>query len=161
MKVLSKKYDTVGVARKFKTSLGNIIDVEGGLYGWKIDKESEAKALIENIKFGKVIEKEPIYIQKSLPREDEIGNTYLEINITRQHLWFYKDGKLVVQGSVVTGNPNRGNATVTGIYMLTYKEKNVYLTGPGYKVQVTYWMPFFGNMGVHDASWRHSFGGKI
>jgi lipoprotein-anchoring transpeptidase ErfK/SrfK len=26
---------------------------------------------------------------------------------------------------------------------------------------VTYWMPFYGNIGVHDASWRHSFGGEI
>jgi len=35
------------------------------------------------------------------------------------------------------------------------------LTGPGYAADVKYWMPFYGNIGVHDASWRRSFGGEI
>jgi hypothetical protein len=159
---LSGKYDTVGVARNFKTSTGKIVEVKGGLYGWKINFAEETKALIENIKLGEVLEKEPIYIQKALPRgEDEIGNTYVEINITRQRLWFYKDGKLIAQGSVVTGNPNKGYSTVLGTYMLNYKQKGTTLVGEDYEAEVTYWMPFFGNIGIHDASWRYSFGGNI
>lgn len=159
---LSKKYDTVGVPRNFKTSMGKIVEVRGGLYGWKINRNAEIKALLENIKLGKVLEREPIYIQKALPRgEDEIGNTYVEINITRQHLWFYKEGRLVTQGAVVTGNPNKGHSTVLGTYMLNYKQKGATLMGPNYEAEVTYWMPFFGNIGIHDASWRYSFGGNI
>lgn len=159
---LSKKYDTVGTARNFKTSIGKIVEVKGGLYGWKINCSAETKALLENIKLGEVLEKEPIYIQKALPRgEDEIGNTYVEINITRQHLWFYKDGKLITQGAVVTGNPNRGCSTVVGTYMLNYKQNGATLSGPNYEAEVTYWMPFYGNIGIHDASWRYSFGGDI
>lgn len=159
---LSRKYDTVGIARNFNTSTGKKVEVVGGLYGWKINTVSETKALLNNIKLGEVIEKEPQYLQKALPRGDnEIGNTYLEINITRQHVWFYKDGKLITQGSVVTGNPNRGHSTVVGTYMLNYKQKGATLTGPGYEAPVTYWMPFFGNIGIHDATWRHSFGGQI
>lgn len=159
---LSKKYDTVGIARNFKTSMGKIVEVRGGLYGWKINRNAEIKALLENIKLGKVLEKEPIYIQKALSRdEDEIGNTYVEINITRQHLWFYKDGKLITQGNVVTGNPNKGYSTVVGTYMLNYKQKGVTLIGTNYEAKVTYWMPFFGNIGIHDASWRYSFGGNV
>ena len=162
VKELSKKYDTVGIARNFKTSLGKIVEVSGGLYGWKINREAETKALLENIKHGNVFEKEPIYTQKALYRaENEIGNTYVEVNITRQHLWFYKNGKLITQGSVITGNPNRGHSTVLGTYMLNYKQKGATLTGPGYEAPVTYWMPFFGNIGIHDASWRYSFGGEI
>jgi lipoprotein-anchoring transpeptidase ErfK/SrfK len=68
---------------------------------------------------------------------------------------------MIVQGSVVTGNPNRGNATVLGVYMVNYKQKEATLRGPGYQAKVTYWMPFFGNMGLHDASWRYHFGGNI
>jgi lipoprotein-anchoring transpeptidase ErfK/SrfK len=159
---LSKKYDTVGITRNFKTSLGKVVEVKGGIYGWKIDRDAETKALIENIKHGEVLLKEPIYSQKSLYREgDEIGDTYVEINITRQHLWFYKDGKLIAQGAVVTGNPNRGFDTVVGTYMLNYKQKGAILRGPGYEAEITYWMPFFGNIGIHDATWRHSFGGEI
>ncbi|MBZ9688298.1 L,D-transpeptidase/peptidoglycan binding protein [Clostridium estertheticum] len=162
VKKLSKKYDTVGIARKFKTSMGKIVEVSGGLYGWEINREAETEALLENIKLGNVFEKEPIYTQKALYRaENEIGNTYVEVNITRQHLWFYKNGKLITQGSVVTGNPNRGRSTVLGTYMLNYKQKGATLTGPGYEAPVTYWMPFFGNIGIHDASWRYSFGGEI
>lgn len=162
VRALSKKYDTVGIARNFKTSIGKKVEVSGGLYGWKINQTAETKVLLEEIKLGKKIEKEPIYLQKTLSRDkDEIGNTYVEVNITKQHLWFYKNGKLITQGDVVTGNPNRGNATVVGTYMLNYKQKGANLTGPGYEAEVTYWMPFFGNIGIHDASWRYSFGGEI
>jgi Uncharacterized protein conserved in bacteria len=159
---LSKKYDTVGITREFQTSIGNKVEVKGGLYGWKIDIHAESKALLKHIKHGDVMEKEPLYLQKALTREgNEIGNTYIEINITKQQLWYYKNGKLLVQSAVVTGNPNNGNATVLGVYMLNYKQLNTTLEGPGYEAKVTYWMPFFGNQGVHDATWRYSFGGNI
>lgn len=162
VKELGRKYNTVGTARNFKTSMGKTIEVEGGLYGWKIDQASETKALLENIKHGEILEREPVYAQRALSRgKDEIGNTYVEINITRQQLWFYKNGKLIAQGAVVTGNPNRGYATVTGVYMLNYKQQDATLSGPDYEAGVTYWMPFFGNTGIHDASWRYSFGGSI
>lgn len=159
---LSRKYDTVGVARNFETSVGKIIEVEGGLYGWKINQEAETRAIVENVKLGEIIEREPVYAQKAFSRgEDEIGDTYVEINITRQQLWFYKGGKLIAQGPVVTGNPNRGNPTVTGTFMLNYKQKGATLRGENYEAEVKYWMPFFGNTGIHDAGWRHSFGGQI
>lgn len=162
VKKISKKYDTIGDTRPFKTSTGKIVDVVGGLYGWKINQEEETKALLENIKTGEVIEREPSYSQRARYRgQDEIGNTYVEINITRQYLWYYRDGELIAQGSIVTGNPNRGYGTVTGAYMLNYKQKDAILVGPGYEADVTYWMPFFGSIGIHDASWRYSFGGEI
>lgn len=162
VKELSEKYDTVGILRSFKTSIGKIAKVKGGLYGWKINRDAETEDLLEDIKLGNIIEKEPIYTQKALYRaENEIGNTYVEINITRQHLWFYKDGKLITEGSIVTGNPNRGHSTVLGTYMLNYKQKGATLIGHGYEAPVAYWMPFFGNIGIHDASWRYSFGGEI
>jgi len=162
VKGLGGKYDTVGETRNFKTSTGKIVEVIGGLYGWKINQAKETKALIENIKLGNVIEKEPIYTQKALSRNgNEIGNTYVEINITRQYLWFYKDGKLIAQGAIVTGNPNKGNSTVVGTYMLNYKQNGATLIGLGYEANVNYWMPFYGNIGIHDANWRNSFGGEI
>ena len=159
---LSKKYDTVGINRTFLTSTGKTVELRGGLYGWKIDRYGETQALINHIKHGDIIVKEPLYLQRAFSREgNEIGNTYIEINITRQHLWFYKNGKLITQGPVVTGNPNRGHATVLGVYMVNYKQKEATLSGPGYEAKVNYWMPFFGNIGLHDATWRTRFGGDI
>lgn len=159
---LGKKYDTVGISRTFTTSTGKTVEVKGGLYGWKIDRDAETKALINHIKRGDKIVKEPAYMQKAFTREgNEIGDTYIEINITKQHLWFYKGGKMIVHGPVVTGNPNRGHATVLGVYMINYKQKEATLSGPGYEAKVTYWMPFFGNIGLHDAPWRARFGGDI
>lgn len=162
LKELAKKYNTIGIKRNFKTSTGKIVEVSGGLYGWKIDIFKEKEILLEEIQSGKVIEREPTYAQRALSREDnDIGNTYVEINITKQHLWFYKDGELVTEGPIVTGNASRGFDTDLGTYMLNYKITDATLRGQGYESKVRYWMPFYGNIGIHDARWRHSFGGKI
>lgn len=159
---LCRKYDTVGAARKFKTSTNKTVEVKGGFYGWKMNCTAEKQSLLEAIKHGNVLVKEPIYIQTAVSRgENDIGNTYIEINLTRQHLWFYKNGKLITHGPVVTGNPNKGNATETGVYFLNYKQTGSTLVGPDYEADVTYWMPFNGNIGIHDASWRYHFGGNI
>ena len=159
---LSLKYDTYGKTRTFKTTTGKTVEVAGGNYGWKIDKTKEFDELINNIKNGETIKKEPLYIQKAWgTRENDIGNTYVEINLTNQCLWFYKNGELIVQGDVVTGNVSRGNATPQGTYILNYKQKNATLKGAGYSSDVKYWMPFNCNIGIHDASWRGSFGGSI
>ncbi|WP_288221380.1 L,D-transpeptidase family protein [uncultured Clostridium sp.] len=159
---LGEKYNTVGIERDFKTSIGKVIKVKGGYYGWKINSIAEEKMLLENIKLGAVLEKEPIYTQKALYRDgDDIGNTYVEINITRQYIWFYKEGKVVAEGSIVSGDPRKGYSTALGTYMINYKQKDAILKGPGYETNVTYWMPFNGNIGIHDASWRYSFGSNI
>ena len=41
----------------------------------------------------------------------------------------------------------------------TLKGKNA--DGSDYASPVTYWMPFNGGIGMHDATWRSTFGGKI
>ena len=85
----------------------------------------------------------------------------MEVNLTAQHLFFYKDGKLLVESDFVSGNAARGWSTPSGAYPLTYKERNATLNGEGYSTPVSYWMPFNGGIGLHDASWRSSFGGTI
>ena len=159
---LSSTYDTVGKARDFVTSLGTTIKVSGGDYGWLINRDEEVQDLIEVIKEGQTITKEPIYKQVALSDHDnDIGNTYVEINMTKQHLWFYKNGVLVVEGDVVTGNVNNNCSTPTGIYALKFKQKDATLKGEGYTTHVSFWMPFNGGIGIHDASWRYMFGGNI
>ncbi|MDV3426435.1 MAG: L,D-transpeptidase/peptidoglycan binding protein [Bacillota bacterium] len=159
---LSRTYDTVGKARNFKTSSGKTIKISGGDYGWLINTYKEAEDLVAAIKEGQTISKKPTYSQTAFSYNDnDIGNTYLEIDLTKQHLWFYKDGSLVVQGDVVTGNVSHNTATPAGIYRVKYKQKNAVLNGPDYSSPVTFWMPFNGGIGLHDASWRSVFGGNI
>ena len=159
---LSRKYDTYGKTRIFATSVGKEVEVKGGNYGFRIDKDKEYTELINAIESGQSIVKEPVYIQKAKNRGDnDIGKTYVEVNITRQQLWFYKDGELVTRGSVVTGNVERGWKTPNGTYVLNYKQKDAVLRGDNYASKVKYWMPFNGNIGLHDASWRGAFGGNV
>jgi lipoprotein-anchoring transpeptidase ErfK/SrfK len=160
--VLSNKYNTIGKNRKFVSSSGKTINIGGGDYGWSINRAKETQSLITAIKEGQTIAKEPKYIQTALSHgNNDIGNTYVEIDLTKQHLWFYKNGSLIAQGDVVTGNVNANHTTPGGIYKLKYKARNAVLRGPGYAAPVTYWMPFNGGIGIHDASWRNVFGGRI
>ena len=92
---------------------------------------------------------------------NDFGDSYVEINLTAQHLFLYKKGKLVIESDFVSGNVSKGNATPTGAYGITYTEKNATLRGENYETPVTYWMPFAGNVGMHDAYWRSAFGGSI
>ena len=162
IKVLAEKFGTVGISRNFKTSSGNQVTVSGGDYGWRVDKQKEKEQIIESVKKGTVEKREPIYSQKAVTHEGNgIGNTYVEVSLSGQHLWYYKDGKLITQGDVVTGNTSAGNGTPGGVYFVDYKERNATLVGPGYATPVSFWMPFNGGIGLHDATWRSSFGGSI
>jgi hypothetical protein len=159
---LADKYNTYGKTRKFVTSSGKTINIKRGDYGWSINKDKETEALSTAIKEGQSITKEPAYTRTALSHASNgIGNTYVEIDMAGQHLWFYKNGKLIVQGPVVTGNVSQGHTTPVGIYKLKYKTRNAVLRGQDYAAPVSFWMPFNGGIGMHDASWRSNFGGKI
>jgi hypothetical protein len=161
--VLASEYNTVADMRNFVTSSGKVINIGGGTYGWAINKVQEIQYLISSIKEGKSIEKEPSYYQTAFAHgKDDIGNTYVEIDLKGQHLWFYKNGELITQGDVVTGNDgSEETRTPAGIYKINYKETNATLKGEDYAVPVKYWMPFIGGKGIHDASWRNKFGGEL
>ncbi len=162
MNSLFKDYNTVGKTRSFITTLGKTINISSGDYGWSINISKEMQNLNKIIEEGKIIEKEPVYIQTAFSHgSNDIGNTYVEIDMKNQHLWFYKNEELIVQGDVVTGNESSNYLTPQGIYRLKYKEKNATLTGQDYSTPVEFWMPFNGGIGIHDASWRDKFGGNI
>lgn len=161
---LGKDFNTVGVARKFTTANGNEITITEGGYGWKIYQDEEYSTLIENLKSGKEITREPIYSYKAQcynGPNDDIGDSYVEVSILNQMVYLFIDGNCILSSPVVTGDPTKGHDTHTGIYGLTYKQRNATLSGQGYSSPVSYWMPFNGNEGLHDASWRGSFGGSI
>ena len=159
---IARIHNTYGKTRDFVNHDGKIIEVSGGDYGWLLDRATETTRLAELIKEGKNVQIEPTYSQTARSRTvNDIGDSYIEIDLTLQHVWVYKDGNLVVDMDCVTGNSRRGFDTPTGIYQITYKERDATLKGENYSSAVKYWMPFYYNVGLHDASWRNSFGGDI
>lgn len=159
---IALQYNTKGKIRSFKTSTGKIVNVSGGNYGYSVDQAEEVKKIISSIKKGEKITREPVFSEKgNIYNGNDIGNSYVEISLGGQHIWFYKNGKLLVDSDIVTGNKSRGWATPAGVYKLTYKQKKAVLTGENYRTPVDFWMPFNGGIGLHDATWRSQFGGNI
>ena len=162
VQTLATKYNTAYRAKSLKTSYGPTVVINRGHYGWKIDQAAEKKKLMEILKAGESVTREPEYSQKAASHgANDYGDAYVEINLTAQHLFFYKDGKLLVESDFVSGNASKGWTTPPGAFPITYKERNATLDGEGYSTPVSYWMPFNGGIGMHDASWRSSFGGTI
>ncbi len=160
---LASKYNTFGVKRPFQTAYGEEMVIHGGDYGWWMNCSKETDALIQLVTSGKTIEKEPAYYQRAanFSRKD-YGNTYVEVNITRQHMFLYVKGEKILDSDIVSGNENKGNGTPVGVFPILYTQRNAVLKGADYRSNVSYWMPFVGNVGLHDAIWRHGkFGKKI
>lgn len=160
---LADTYDTIGTSQPFVTSNGETVYVEAVTYGWQMDRESETEALYQLLMAGESAERSPVYLEGAVTRgENDIGDTYVEIDYTNQRMWYYKDGSLLVETAVVTGNTSAGMGSPEGIFCIVGKEKNAILTGEDYKTPVDYWMPFYGGVGIHDAdSWRSVYGGTI
>lgn len=160
--MLRKKYDTIFRSREFQTSYGKTITIEGGDYGWWMNYSQEQEQLKEMIINGESGERIPVYYQTAaVYGSQDYGNTYIEINLTAQHLFLYVNGEKKMESEFVSGNAARGFDTPAGIYGITYKEQDAMLVGENYETPVSYWMPFNGNIGLHDAIWRDSFGADI
>jgi len=122
-----------------------------------VDTRKTGDSILEAAKEGK---SGKIYLKAG----EEDTNTRIEVSISSQKVYYVKDGKMQLETSVVTGSSS--HPTPRGIFRLSYKERNVTLTGPNgdgtsYASKVSYWMPFNGGVGLHDAPWRSSFGGSI
>ncbi|MDO5834116.1 MAG: L,D-transpeptidase family protein [Lachnospiraceae bacterium] len=167
---LRNKYDTPTGTQTWQSADGTTKSIKTN-YGWHIDQTKETEALIANIQSLQSVTREPVYssraAQTAMP---QWGKTFVEIDISSQHVYFYQDGNCVWDSKCVTGtatDPDR--ATPTGVFALKYKQRDRVLRGrinpqtgkPSYESPVAYWMPFNGNIGLHDANWRSSFGGNI
>lgn len=167
---LAEKYDTAGKPREFTTANGNVVTVEGGTYGWEIDQETEYASLIANIQNAETVTREPAYISRAASHDAmDVGNTYVEVDLTNQHMWYIQDGQVMMDSAVVTGSTIiRGRATPQGTYTILEMMRNKTLTGaidpstgePEYRTPVAFWMRVtWSGVGFHDATWQSSFGG--
>lgn len=163
VKEQAKKWDTYGRKRKFVTTLGMELSLPSGYYGWQTDRKAETEKLVELICQGAHEEREPVYACVAMEKgEDDIGDSYVEADLSHQHLYLYIDGEIVLETDFVSGKMSVSNCiTPPGVFGIAYKTKNAVLRGSDYETPVKYWMPYYGNYGMHDATWRRSFGGDI
>ena len=159
---LADTYDTVGAERTFHATRGDIVKVEGGIYGNLIDREAEKEYLLDAFLQKKAEIHTPVYSQMARKQGlDDIGDTYIEVDMTEQKLYYYEEGKLLIDTPVVTGNTSLRRGTPCGTNYVYAKQKNRTLRGADYESFVRYWIPVKGAIGIHDASWRSEYGGEI
>ncbi|MBQ7058168.1 MAG: L,D-transpeptidase [Firmicutes bacterium] len=88
------------------------------------------------------------------------GGTYIEISLDDQHLWYFENGELIVEGDVVTGYQDVHD-TPCAVFQVENKDED-YNKLEGGSV-CDYWVGFYGQTyGIHDAyRWRTKYGGDI
>lgn len=162
--LLNKKASYLLTSTEFNATGRGKISISFGRKTYRnINKDKEIERLKNQLKNGESTEFEVIY--NSLPDYKNI-NTYVELDLSRQRVWMYVNGRCILDTPCVTGNVAGGYATPSGIYYLTYKTTDTNLEGYNsdgseYSSHVNFWMPFNGGIGFHDASWRSYFGGNI
>lgn len=160
LKNLEKDYNTVGKAIKFTDHRGKSYKIKNynSTWGDKINTEKEQKFLIDAVKSSKGVKnREPEFEQKT----GKLGNNYIEVSISDQMVWLVKNGKVVMSSPCVTGR--RGvHDTPKGVFYILERRSGKWLTGAGYRTWVNKWLRVtWQGVGLHDASWRSTFGGNI
>lgn len=165
---LAAAHDTVGTEREFQTTSGRTVSVYGSAYGWQIDQASEVAELTQEIQSGTQTTREPVYsMTANAHGYNDIGNTYIEVDLSEQHMYYYQNGEDIFESDIVSGDMRYADRqTPAGIYTLYYKKSPDVLRGKQlangkyeYEAKVNYWMPFNGGIGFHDANWQPYFGG--
>ncbi len=192
VKDLASEYDTMGKERVFTSSYGDgkQVRISGTAFGYELDQDATFNALYKALQEKKATTVEAVFKSKgySLQGENDIGDTYIEVNLSEQKVVAYKDGKKIAEGDCVSGCEANGNGTCLGLYKIQDKLSPTVLRGQQkpvtktvtkkkkgkkikvekttmeyeYESPVTYWMQFNGGYGLHDAAgWRSVYGGSI
>ena len=166
-KTLGNQYNTPDRGGQITTPTGKVVDVALAGYGRAVGADAEAQQLINEIKEGKTVTREPIFSRAATPEGQTIwGVTYIEVDITEQHMWYIVNGVVALETDVVTGKKG-SNDTPTGTYTILEMQRNRVLRGrplpngkPSYLTPVSYWMRVtWSGIGFHDAGWQPTFGG--
>ena len=171
VKNLAAQTDTYGKNRKFNaTDIGQIV-VGPGTYGFRLDVDGTIDKIYELVNSRQSGDIEPVYANRAFVRTSDggdIGDTYVEVDLSRQKMWFYKDGDLVIESDMVSGLPEEKWASNVGVGQILNKAQDSVLRGSNfdglteYETPVDYWMPIgWDGEGFHDAPWRSAFGGDI
>lgn len=189
---LRDKYDTLHKTRKFKSTLQGEIEINSendyygkkdAIFGYMLDSDETAKAIADAFEKGESTKIDPVYYHNGGYYYDTMGqvkhdksdeasvitdlsrlSSYIEVDLTNQQLWYYKDGKKIFECGVVSGLPTPERKTYPGIYQLWMKETNKTMKGETsegeYESKCSFWNYIsVRSIGIHDAVWHSSFGG--
>ena len=151
---LSMLYPHESEELDFYATRGEYVHVTGGNQKQRfIDTRTEIPYLADAIMKGKKETHTPAW---------GVGGTYIEVDMGMQMLYYYENNRQVISTPIVTGNTGNGHGTPDGVNYVNSKLRNTNLVGADYVSFVNYWMAVIGNsIGIHDATWRGSFGGNI
>lgn len=164
---MAKADDNYGFFRSFaSTNYGMQKFHTDSIHGHSLNQTAMAKALTKYLLKGKTATLDPVYLQCIDVLDPHFGGTYVEVDIYEQHVYCYKEGELVFDCNCVTGTESYSR-TPSGIFSIDEKVRGRRLEGYNsagqktYSVWVNFWICFYPHYGLHDASWRGSFGGDI
>lgn len=139
-------------------------------HNWELDYDKEYETLAGELASGANLTREPVYSARGRSANDSLADTFVEIDLTGQHLWYHQDGTVILECDITSGTyTDETRRTPEGLHKIAYKQRDQILRGAllpdgtyEYESPVTYWMPFNGGIGLHDASWRDPdvFGGS-
>ncbi len=170
----SASIDTVGTTRTYTRPDGKQVTAEGGEYGWSVDGAQLATTIADRIAKASsdpvevpFKSKGKVLAAKGTP---DWGKRFIDVDLSEQYVRMYdNDGNCIWESLCVSGDMANDQGTITGVYAIEKKESPATLVGldydgdglPDYENEVNFWMPFYGGYGLHDATWRYSFGGDL
>lgn len=161
VETMYQKYSLSNNTSTFVTHSGREMQIRVPSPGESVDTDALFNDITAAILSGESGERSAPYVPENEEFTADFGGTYVEIDLTSQHLWVYQNGEVVVDTDIVSGCVNTGHYTPGGVYTIKDKERDRYLVGPGYRSWVNFWMPFNGGIGLHDAEgWRWAYGGS-
>lgn len=153
---LGQQYNTSTNPTKFNSTKRGEVSVPAGTYSWTIATDSETEQLTELILSGKgFTNRVPAYQGSTTPETALLSNTYIEVDLQEQHMWYYKDGKVVLDTPIISGKPS--TPTPAGVFYVWNKKRDEILRGEDYASPVDYWMPIdWTGVGIHDSPWQNA-----
>ena len=150
---------------QFVTASGDHVEVEAPITGESVDTQALKKDILNAIQEGATGQRKAPYRQTRTGEQGttDLGGTYVEVDLDKQHLYLYVNGKKKAEGDICSGSVADGCATPAGLYTIKTKDYDRYLVGAGYRDWVHYFMPFNGGIGLHDSTWREAdeYGGDV
>lgn len=155
-------YDTASLPRKYTTYKGKEVEIDFELKSTLLNEAKEKEYLVAAVHDSVKEIHEPTYIKQGFVRgKNDVGDTFIEVDLEEQKLYFVKEGNLILETDIVSGNPNKGWTTPKMLCYIYSMSKNVVLRGEGYASPVDYWLPVYQGIGLHDASWQSAFGSDL
>ncbi len=144
---------------------GKQVGFKSASLGRLINTEAETEAIIKTISEGKSVIKEPAIAREEMPEGQYVwGNTYLEVDLTEQEMWYVVNGAPVFNSCVVTGVQTAAKETPAGLFTILEMKRNKIMRGylPNgqleYETPAKWWMRVtWSGIGFHDANWNPNY----